>query len=110
MFGDGDSVIPWFSSNKKPWNDKDCDALTWFLAANRDDYTFRFRSYKFDGHKGNQLLKLRSVPGKSNRIECTISPTSTEYSIDRELYATVEYPAGTLGSTGYFGFHTGWNE
>jgi dsDNA-binding SOS-regulon protein len=110
MYGDGDPVIPWFSSNKKPWGDKDCDALTWFLAANRDDFTFRFRGYQGDGHNVTQLSKLRSIPGKSNRIVCTITSTSAEYYIDGTEYATVEYPLGTLGPTGHFGIHTAWNQ
>jgi hypothetical protein len=84
--------------------------LSWFLAPDRDDYSFRFRGYNFD-HPTKQLLKLRAVPGKSHRMECTITPTSAVYSIDGKKYATVDYPVGTLGSNkGYFGFHSGWNQ
>lgn len=108
--GSHDQIIPWFTSNRKPWGDDDCDALSWFLAPDRDDYSFRFRGYNFD-HPTRQLLKLRAVPGKSHRMECTITPTSAVYSIDGKKYATVNYPVGTLGSNkGYFGFHSGWNQ
>jgi hypothetical protein len=108
--GSHDQIIPWFTSNRKPWGDDDCDALSWYLAPDRDAFSFRFRGYNFD-HPTKQLLKLRAVPGKSHRMECTITPTSAVYSIDGKKYATVNYPVGTLGSNkGYFGFDSGWNQ
>jgi hypothetical protein len=113
--GSHDQIIPWFTSNRKRWGgpleDDDCDALSWYLAPDRDDFSFRFRGYHFD-HPTKQLLKLRAVPGKSHHMECTITPTSAVYSIDGKKYATADYPVGTLDSSnkGYFGFHSGWNE
>ena len=108
--GSHDQIIPWFTSNRKFWGDDDCDALSWYLAPDRDAFSFRFRGYNFD-HPTKQLLKLRAVPGKSHRMECTITPTSAVYSIDGKKYATVNYPVGTLGSNkGYFGFDSGWNQ
>ena len=103
-----DEVIPWFSANKMGWGPK-CDALTWYLG--NGDYTFRFKGYELMNNPellGDNYIK--PVPEKEYQMSCIITETSAKYSINGIMYAKVGYPAGTLASSGYFGFHTPRNK
>lgn len=110
--GEDDYILSWFSSNKKPWGDKDCDALTWSISIKRDDQTFRFRGYNLSaaGYKVTHVAKIRAVVGKVHRIECVITPTSAEYSVDGNVCARATFPAYSLNPKGHFGIDSGWNK
>jgi hypothetical protein len=98
-----DQVIPVFSQTKAGWGSPGCDALTYFLSVDRNDYSFRFNGFDLK-HSPTQYRRLLAVPGKSYHLKCTITATSASYSIDDQDYATVTYPIGSVPQKGYFGF------
>lgn len=101
--GNHDQIIPVFSQTKAVWGRPGCDALTYYLAADRSDYSFRFNGYDLK-NSPTQHRRMLAIPGTSYRFECTITSTSAEYSIDGLKYATVTYPIGSVPLKGFFGF------
>jgi hypothetical protein len=105
--GDQDQLIPVFSRNKAEWGTPECDALTYYLAAGRADYSFRFNGFLIK-HSPTQHRQTIAIPGNSYHLKCTITSTSASYSIDGQPYATVTYPIGSVPVKGYFGFFNYW--
>jgi hypothetical protein len=91
-----------FSQTKADWGKPECDALTYYLAVNRSDYSFRFNGFLLS-HFPAQHRRTVAIPGTSYHFKCTITSTSAEYSIDGQEYATVTYPIGSVPLKGFFG-------
>ena len=102
-------IIGAFSLNRKQWSGKDdCDALSWYAAVHRTDFTFRSRMYrsfpplqKVDGlgDIGPSLL----TPGVWHSVEVRLSLLEASYSVDGRVFAKLRTPDAYEPSEGYFG-------
>ena len=89
-------LLPCFSANCEQFGGANPDALSWYIATHRDDFTFRTGMFNGFPHcrRGEPL---RCEIGKQYNMECCIHPAGTgyptgmkaSYYIDGEFYAQV---------------------
>ena len=87
---DSDSeVIGAFSLNRRSWEQGGCDALTWYAASHRNDFTFRHGMFTgFPPAIRGAPIKLRE--GQWHSIEVKLSLCAAEYSVDGRQFATLQ--------------------
>lgn len=95
-----------FSGNREPWSGVRPDALSWYMATNRADFTFR--TQMFGGFIPTiQHRRFQCELNRQYTMDCTIGSAGAQYSIDGEPYATcrgVSIPApGHVGFAVYAG-------
>jgi hypothetical protein len=86
-------VIGAFSLNCRDWGEGGCDALTWFCASHRHDFTFRGNMFEtFFPHEplGLRVGTPADVrPGEWHKMEVYLSVRQASYYVDGVLFATV---------------------
>jgi len=98
---DNAEFIGAFSLNKAQFG-KNPDALTWYGATNRCDFTFR--SQMFGGYPPSQEVSNKNLAkGTWHLFEVELSKNSARYSVNGEVFATME-SGGYWPTSGYFGF------
>ena len=87
--GSDTQIIGAFSLNRQHWDQGDCDALTWFAASHRDDFTFRHGMFEgFPPAGRGAPFKLRL--GQWHLIQVSLSLRAVEYSVDGRTFATLQ--------------------
>lgn len=103
-----DSIHLWFSQSRKNWGQVGCDGLVASFSSSRADFTYRSDGYKVS----NPSLTVQrhetflAEPNKTYRFKSVITDSFALYYIDEKLYASANFPPGTVPSKGYFGFAT----
>ena len=80
------------------------DALSWYLATNRHDFTFRTGLFRSFPSCTRQQPGFDAKIGQTYKMSATISKTSASYSIDGKPYASTTYGEGTVPTSGHQGF------
>ncbi len=97
---DQDEVLPCYSLTRAEWGSPDCDALSWYLSARLDAFTFRTQLFGSFPEVVWHRPAVKAVVGRKYRLVCDIAPAGASYSIDGRPYATATY----VPATGSFGF------
>ena len=97
-------IHPCWSRSKRGWGQSGVDALSWFMADTRHDFTFRTEMFGRFVHVERPHPGFNLQVGRAYHCEAEIHPTSAKYSIDGELYATCSYEPAEVPQEGWFGF------
>jgi hypothetical protein len=99
-------LLSCFSGNREPWGGLSPDALSWYMATNRADFTFR--NQMFGGFvPTTQHRRCQCELNRQYSMDCSIGSAGAQYSIDGEPYATchgVSVAEGHIPATGHVGF------
>jgi len=100
---DNAEFIGAFSLNKATWGNKNVDALSWYAATNRKDFTFRSKMF---GDFPPSLTVNNKCLAKDtwHLVEVELSKHSVCYRVNGEVFAYLEKNEGTWPTSGYFGF------
>ena len=108
-------LIPFFTTNKKPVGDPECDYLTMYLGDK--PFTFRYQGYKnFPPGEGAPRPFMRPIACHSERptpylFKCVIGKKDASYYIDGRPYARLPLSPDIFnGSEGYFGIDSHFNK
>lgn len=94
---------PCWSKNKKPWG-QDSDALSWFFATHRQDFTFRTEMFGGFPNCKRPHGGFKAEIGKRYKFYAEIYEDRATYSIDGQEYASCTYEVGKVPKTGHVGF------
>jgi len=96
-----------FSLNKAKWGSKNVDALTWYAAPHRSDFTFRTKMFgEFPpSHPVKNKLLAKDV---WHLVEVELSKHYASYRVNGEVFAYLDKNEGYWPTSGYFGF-AGYN-
>ena len=86
---EGDSEFhPCFSKDCNGWGGANStDALSWFMATHRQDFTFRTGMFEGFPKTKRPHNGFKCETNRAYKMSCTIEPTTAKYYIDGELYA-----------------------
>eukprot|EP00801_Mesodinium_rubrum_P010747 Mrub_10804.p1 GENE.Mrub_10804~~Mrub_10804.p1 ORF type:complete len:217 (-),score=20.84 Mrub_10804:7-612(-) len=93
---------PCFSFNKKEWDNS--DALSWYMATDRSDFTFRTRMFGGFPYSVRSCEGFICEVGKMYKMKCIIFEDKAEYFINGKPYASCKLNKGDIPSKGYIGF------
>ena len=98
-------VIGAFSLSRAAFGRPGADALTWYAAVHRSDFTFRTKVFgEFVRPQGGQPFKIS--PDVWHAVEVHLSKRRAAYYIDGRLFATAALKPGDTPDEGYFGMIT----
>ena len=102
-------VIGGFSLSRTKFNTPQCDALTWYAAVHRADFTFRTKMFgapngRFVPSGAGRPFKIS--PEVWHSVEVRLSKKRAEYSIDGRLFASGALDPADTPDEGYFGMVT----
>jgi len=104
-FKEAGEFIPVWSKNKMKWSGAEGhDALSWYLATNRHDFTYRTGLFRAFPKNVRESEGFNAVVGQTYKMNATITSTGASYDIDGKKYASCTYDEGTVPTSGHPGF------
>jgi len=102
--GQKSEMIGAFSHNKKRWagGKKGEDALTWYAAPHRSDFTFRTKVFGGFPHV-TSTHQRKVAPDKWHKIEVRLGTSRASYTVDGKHFATTALKAGEVARKGFVG-------
>ena len=99
-------MIGAFSHSKRAWGGQpQCDALSWYTATHRCDFTFRTKMFHgFPRCKRGEPCELRA--GEWHRVEVTLRKDAASYAVNGRHFGTATLKPGEIPKAGYVGMVT----
>lgn len=82
-------VIGAFSLNCHNWGDGDCDAVSWYAASHRSDFSFRGEMFEYCPPNLAQRSPTRVRAGEWHSMEVALSLSEATYRVDGEEFGRV---------------------
>jgi hypothetical protein len=92
-----------FTAEKREWcGDPSPIALSWFLAVNRHDFTFRTKIFHGFPPRALHADPVRMQIGRFYKLDCRIYKNYAEYYVDGVKYVSCKLEDGEVPEEGYF--------
>ena len=107
-------VIGAFSLNRRAWGEGACDALTWYAAPHRHDFTFRGNMFATFFRDCQERAPANVTPLEWHVMEVRLSKREASFAVDGVLFATLRNPAAaqrrwpTHGYLGMIRYDSDW--
>ena len=101
---DRDELIPCFAKQQEGWTGQNKEALSWFMATHRHDFTFRTNLVGATPTIERHIPGFDVDVGREYRMTCRVDKQSATYWIDDQKYATATYELDKVPAQGYIGF------
>jgi hypothetical protein len=92
-----------FSGNRAPWGSDEVDALSWYGAPHRKDFTFRTKMFATFPSVNEQPDRQPLSAGQWHHFTVSITRLSATYSVDGLHYATAAFEPGCIPEAGHVG-------